>query len=59
MAKGDVAVSNPKDIKVVVMDGGGNDVLIDQQSCLTDKTHGGADGRHGVHERRDEHGRAA
>jgi hypothetical protein len=38
MAKGDVAVANPKDIKVVVMDGGGNDVLIDQQSCLTDKT---------------------
>jgi hypothetical protein len=38
MAKGDLAVSNPKDIKVVVMDGGGNDVLIDQQSCLTDKT---------------------
>ncbi len=38
MAKGDVAVAMPKDIKVVVMDGGGNDVLIDQQSCLTDKT---------------------
>jgi len=37
MAKGDLAVQNPKDIKVVVMDGGGNDVLIDQQSCLTDK----------------------
>jgi hypothetical protein len=36
MAKGDLAVQNPKDIKVVVMDGGGNDVLIDQQSCLTD-----------------------
>ena len=38
MAKGNLAVTNPKDIKVVVMDGGGNDVLIDQQSCLTDKT---------------------
>jgi hypothetical protein len=37
MAKGDIAVQNPKDIKVVIMDGGGNDVLIDQQSCLTDK----------------------
>jgi hypothetical protein len=36
MAKGDLAVQNPKDIKVVIMDGGGNDVLIDQQSCLTD-----------------------
>ena len=37
-AKGDIAVANPKDIKVVVMDGGGNDVLIDQRSCLTDAT---------------------
>ena len=37
-AKGDVAVPNPKDIKLVIMDGGGNDVLIDQQSCLTDAT---------------------
>lgn len=36
MAKGDIAVAMPKDIKVVIMDGGGNDVLIDQQSCLTD-----------------------
>ncbi len=36
MAKGDAAVAMPKDIKVVIMDGGGNDVLIDQQSCLTD-----------------------
>jgi hypothetical protein len=36
MAKTDISVSNPKDIKVVIMDGGGNDVLIDQQSCLTD-----------------------
>lgn len=35
-AKGDIAVPNPKDIKLVIMDGGGNDVLIDQQSCLTD-----------------------
>ncbi|HEX4445720.1 MAG TPA: SGNH/GDSL hydrolase family protein [Polyangiaceae bacterium] len=34
-AKTDLAVSNPADIDVIVMDGGGNDVLIDQQSCLT------------------------
>ncbi|HEX3772070.1 MAG TPA: hypothetical protein VHV30_14440, partial [Polyangiaceae bacterium] len=38
MAKTDLLVTNPTDIKVVVMDGGGNDVLIDQQSCLTDAT---------------------
>jgi hypothetical protein len=44
MAKGNVAdnngatVTNPKDIKVVIMDGGGNDVLIDQRSCLSDAT---------------------
>ena len=37
MAKVDATVTNPKDIKVVIMDGGGNDVLIDQQSCLTDQ----------------------
>ena len=37
-AKGDTSVPNPKDIKVVIMDGGGNDVLIDQRSCLTDAT---------------------
>jgi hypothetical protein len=36
MAKGDLAVANPKAIQLVIMDGGGNDVLIDQQSCLTD-----------------------
>jgi hypothetical protein len=36
MAKGDVTLQNPKDIKVVIMDGGGNDVLIDQRSCLSD-----------------------
>jgi hypothetical protein len=36
MAKVDATVANPKDIKVVIMDGGGNDVLIDQRSCLTD-----------------------
>ncbi len=35
-AKMDATVTNPKDIKVVIMDGGGNDVLIDQRSCLTD-----------------------
>jgi lysophospholipase L1-like esterase len=37
-AKGDFSVPNPKDILLVIMDGGGNDVLIDQQSCLTDPT---------------------
>jgi len=35
MAKTDVAVMNPAQIDIVIMDGGGNDVLIDQQSCLT------------------------
>jgi lysophospholipase L1-like esterase len=34
-AKGDVAVMNPKDIDTVIMDGGGNDVLIDNQECMT------------------------
>ncbi len=34
-ALGDTSVAMPKDVKVVVMDGGGNDVLIDQRSCLT------------------------
>ena len=38
MAKTALFVTNPTDIKVVIMDGGGNDVLIDQQSCLTDMT---------------------
>jgi hypothetical protein len=33
-ALGDVAVMNPKDIDTIIMDGGGNDVLIDNQSCL-------------------------
>jgi lysophospholipase L1-like esterase len=37
-AKGDFSVANPKDIQLVIMDGGGNDVLIDQQSCLMDAT---------------------
>jgi hypothetical protein len=43
-AKGNVAdnngltVTNPKDIQVVIMDGGGNDVLINQRSCLMDAT---------------------
>ncbi len=31
----DTAVTMPKDIKVVIMDGGGNDVLIDNNECLT------------------------
>ncbi len=33
-ALGDLAVMNPKDIDTIIMDGGGNDVLIDNQSCL-------------------------
>jgi hypothetical protein len=32
----DISVAHPKDIKVVIMDGGGNDVLIDNQNCMTD-----------------------
>jgi hypothetical protein len=35
MALTDVAVMNPSDIKVVIMDGGGNDVLIGNTSCET------------------------
>jgi lysophospholipase L1-like esterase len=31
----DTLVQNPTDIKVVIMDGGGNDVLIDNNTCLT------------------------
>jgi hypothetical protein len=31
----DIAVPAPKNIKVVIMDGGGNDVLINDRSCLT------------------------
>jgi hypothetical protein len=31
----DLTVMNPTDIDTIIMDGGGNDVLIDQQSCLT------------------------
>ncbi len=34
-AKTDLAVMNPANIDTIIMDGGGNDVLIDQQSCLT------------------------
>jgi hypothetical protein len=34
-AETDTAVAMPKDIKVVIMDGGGNDVLIDNSNCLT------------------------
>ena len=35
MAETDTAVAMPTDIKVVIMDGGGNDVLINNSSCLT------------------------
>ncbi|HLK38154.1 MAG TPA: SGNH/GDSL hydrolase family protein [Polyangiaceae bacterium] len=35
MALTDPAVMNPSDIKVVIMDGGGNDVLIGDTSCET------------------------
>jgi hypothetical protein len=35
MALTDIAVTNPSDIKVVIMDGGGNDVLIGNTSCET------------------------
>jgi lysophospholipase L1-like esterase len=35
MALTDIAVTNPADIKVVIMDGGGNDVLIGDTSCET------------------------
>ncbi|MGO9839553.1 MAG: hypothetical protein ACLP1X_35700, partial [Polyangiaceae bacterium] len=35
MAKTDLSVANPSDIKVVIMDGGGNDVLIGNTSCET------------------------
>jgi hypothetical protein len=34
-ALGDAFASNPRDIRVVIMDGGGNDVLINDRSCLT------------------------
>jgi len=34
-AKTDLAVMRPTDIDTIIMDGGGNDVLIDEQSCLT------------------------
>jgi hypothetical protein len=34
-ARDDLAVMNPTDIDTVIMDGGGNDVLIDNQDCLT------------------------
>jgi hypothetical protein len=33
-----LTVTNPKDVQVVIMDGGGNDVLINQRSCLSDAT---------------------
>jgi hypothetical protein len=35
MALTDISVMNPADIKVVIMDGGGNDVLIGNTSCET------------------------
>jgi lysophospholipase L1-like esterase len=35
MAKTDLSVANPSDIKVIIMDGGGNDVLIGNTSCET------------------------
>jgi len=35
MAKTDLSLPNPSDIKVVIMDGGGNDVLIGNTSCET------------------------
>jgi hypothetical protein len=34
-AKMDPAVMNPTDIDTIIMDGGGNDVLIDNQGCMT------------------------
>jgi lysophospholipase L1-like esterase len=34
-ARTDLAVMNPTDIDTIIMDGGGNDVLIDNQECLT------------------------
>lgn len=35
MALTDITVMNPSDIKIVIMDGGGNDVLIGNTSCET------------------------
>ncbi len=34
-AKGDLSFTNPTDIDTIIMDGGGNDVIIDNQECLT------------------------
>jgi lysophospholipase L1-like esterase len=42
MALTDIAVTNPADIKVVIMDGGGNDVLIGNTSCETTAPPGNA-----------------
>jgi hypothetical protein len=42
MAKTDTSVMNPADIKVVIMDGGGNDVLIGNTSCETTAPPGNA-----------------
>jgi hypothetical protein len=33
--KNDPAVMNPADVDTIIMDGGGNDVLIDNQGCMT------------------------
>jgi hypothetical protein len=41
-AKTDIAVTNPASIDTIIMDGGGNDILIDQQSCLTNPPPGNA-----------------
>lgn len=35
LAEMDTSVMNPTDIKVVIMDGGGNDILINNSQCLT------------------------
>jgi hypothetical protein len=35
LAETDTAVPHPTDIKVVIMDGGGNDILINNSQCLT------------------------
>lgn len=35
-AKHDLSVMNPADIDTIIMDGGGNDIIIDNRNCLTD-----------------------
>ena len=49
MAKGDLAVTNPKDIKVVIMDGGGNDAADRPAELPHRQDAGDPDGRHGAH----------